>query len=103
MPDFASIVNPPRRRLSLAADSKRHLVLPILILAVVVIVDQITKIWAAANLSNGEIIQVLGKSGVIQIITKIIIINIISHYANISIFSFINNNIINYTNIWSSI
>lgn len=60
MQDFASNVNKPKRRPLLADNTKRQLVVPVLILLTVFIADQITKILVLNSLSTGEIVQVFG-------------------------------------------
>ncbi|MEW5925188.1 MAG: signal peptidase II, partial [Candidatus Zixiibacteriota bacterium] len=49
-----------KRRPRLADVSKRHFIFPLLILAVVVIADQLTKLYALGRLIQGQPQQVLG-------------------------------------------
>ncbi|PKK83664.1 MAG: signal peptidase II [candidate division Zixibacteria bacterium HGW-Zixibacteria-1] len=60
MPGSALSVKKVKRRPRLAGVSKRHLLIPLLTLAVVVIADQLTKLYALGRLIEGQPWQVLG-------------------------------------------
>jgi len=60
MPDSAFSASQPKRKVSLAGSNYRQLILPVLIVVAVVLVDQLTKVWAVANLSGAPSLQVLG-------------------------------------------
>lgn len=60
MPDFVLNVRKAKRRPRLADVSKRHFIIPLLILAAVVIADQATKWYALGRLIQGQPHQVLG-------------------------------------------
>ena len=51
----------PKRSQKLEAEDRQQLVIPIIILLVVIVLDQITKIWAVSALSEGSIYQLLGQ------------------------------------------
>jgi signal peptidase II len=60
MPGFVSSAKKPKRGPVLAGDNRRQLLISFIALIVVVIADQLTKLWAVSYLQAGEIKQVLG-------------------------------------------
>lgn len=60
MPGSVLSARKVKRRPRLAGVSKRHLLIPLLTLAVVVIADQLTKLYALGRLIEGQPRQVLG-------------------------------------------
>lgn len=60
MPGFVSSARKPKRRPVLAGDNRRQLLLSFIALIVIVLADQLTKLWAVSYLPAGEIKQVLG-------------------------------------------
>jgi len=60
MPAFASSARKRKRRLSEAENSLQRLIIPTVIVVLVVLADQLTKLWALANLSVGMTRQILG-------------------------------------------
>lgn len=60
MPDCVSNAKNRKRRRKLAEDKIRSLSIPAVILLVVAVLDQITKLWAVHSLADGAIHQVLG-------------------------------------------
>jgi len=60
MPDCVSSVKRRKRRPKLADGNKRILTIPSLVLAAVIIADQMSKLYALEHLTEGRIEQVLG-------------------------------------------
>lgn len=71
MPDSVSSARKRKRRLNLVGDYLRRLAIPFTLLAVIVIADQLTKLWVLANLEPGEIYPVFGSFFQLRLIYNI--------------------------------
>jgi len=68
MPDCVSSVKKVKRRPSLAEDSGRQLLIPLLTALFIIIVDQLSKVWALGYLADNHMRQILGSFFQIKIV-----------------------------------
>ncbi len=61
MQGFVSNVNLLKRKITLAKNNLKNFIAPLTIIFSVVIIDQLTKWWAVANLSGKPSVEILGK------------------------------------------